>query len=665
MGDLVGIKIPEDEFLDRFRDHLQNAKGAFTSRRERDSLYYAAYAGDPWPPGVKEAMENEDRPTVTHNLALTIVDTVLGEEMNERREVQFQGVGTDLHDIKAAEWLTFLTRTWFAQIDGHRHEMHALFDQLVTGYGWGHVYLDMGKFPFKPALEHVETWEMWPDPRAKDDNLSDARWLIREREWLLEDVEAMWPDKAKDIGARTHSGSTSRIVPQKVVSDYEGDGFEAPGEDTCTVWEYQFKKKERWVAFIEPQTQIRDSLPESEFKKIAKELRAQGMEPPASQPFLRDVFYRAFMAGSAKTDTVILQPPERIPADRFTYVCLTGFRHKLADSGRTEFFGLMHLLYEPQLFAAKVHSMIVEVMARSNKNAVLYEAGAFPNPRKAIEDLAKPGAAIEVADGAVKEGRVQFTTSPPYPNALGELLSYSVGALYRASGITEFLMGNSTRERSNVLIQNYQERSLTLLAPLTDPLEGFRIGIGRVLAAFIQRYVPAEDIDRMIGDEGIEGLTIQMAPDPMTGQMVPQPIATPSSILKELNLMDFDVVVDTGAATSTERQHIWSILSEQGVMKFMAESGVPMDQFFPHLLRLMPIRAEVAKQLGDTMEQQMQQAQAAQTAEGMVQVFSELDPQTQQQVHESIMQIVQQSQPQPEGGEQPAPPAPEGGAPVQ
>lgn len=652
MGDLVGPKVPESKFIEGFRKNLDASKSAFAAWRERAKTYYRTYAGDPWDPDAKALMERQERPPVAYNYTLAVVNTVLGKEMAERKEIEFRGVGArDMRDQKVAEWQTNLVRTWWQQNDGYKHEAQALLDQLITGYGWGHVFVDMSRFPFKPRLEHVEAMEMYPDPRAKDDNLADARWIIREREWPIEDVEAMWPERVDELRAAESRGARSSAAPRVVYSNYEGPTMVAPEEETVRVWEYQFRKKERWVAFVEPTTGERGELPQSDFDSISEDLGAQGQQIPESYPFLRDVYYRAILSGSDKISPLILQKPERMATDQFTYTCITGFREK--SERRTEFFGLVRLVHEPQLWSAKVHSTIIEIMARSSKNTTWFEAGAIIDPRKAKEARSKPGGFVEVSDGAITQGKIHFEQAASFPYGFDAIIQQAINGIHQITGVSEFMMGTSTRERSNLLISNYQEQSSVLLSPLTEPLSGFRIRIGKLLASMIQMYVPAEDIDRMIEDEGIEGLTIEMTPDPQTGQMVQQQIATPAQYLKATDLMDFDVVVDIGTASASERQHIWQLFSQHGLLKFMSEAGIPMHHLFPYLLRMLPIQSEVAMDIGDKMEKEMTQQQEMQTAEGMVEAFQGLDPQTMQQVVQQLMQIVQQQQTQQPQQQQP------------
>jgi len=656
MGSLekrVGPSEPEQDFVEKFRKNLEGSRAAFGQWREKAKRYYKTYAGDPWDWKDRQAMADQDRPPVTYNYSLSIVNAVLGKEMTERKEIKFEGVGKhDFRDQKVAEWQTNLVRTWWAQCDGHRHESQALLDQLITGYGWGHVYLDLSRFPFRVKLEHVDPWEIMPDPKAKDDNLSDARWLIRERRWGFDEVEAVWPDKADQLVASLATTGYSSVYPKVAIADYAQDSFIAPEEDEVTVWEYQFRKKERWVAFVDPQTGERGELQQSEFDEVSKQAEEQGMAVPEWEAFMRDVYYRCYLGGSDQVDTIVLQEPERMQTDLFTYCCITGFREKQIGQ-KTEFFGLMHLLYEPQMWSSKVLSTILEIMARSNKNGLMYEAGSIVDPIKFKEEFSKPGGMMMVEDDALRSKRIELLKPPAYPHGLDMIIQQAIQGMHTATGVTDVLMGTSGKERSNVLMSNYQDKSYTLLTPLTDPLSGFRIRIGRLLAAYIQKYVPEEDINRSIEDEGIEGLTIQTqvdpntgqpAIDPQTGEPIVQQIATPAQYLKQKDLMDFDVVVDLNYATTTEKQSLWQLFAQHGVLQMLTESGVPVHKLFPFIFRMLPVPAEMARELGDDMERELEQQKDLQTAEGMLEAFQEMDPQTMDKVAQQIIQIMQQLQ---------------------
>jgi len=651
----VGVSTPEDDFVVKFRKNLEGSRSAFSPWKEKAKKYYRTYAGDPWSDADRAKMQKEDRPPVTYNYALSVINAVLGKEMSERKEIKFEGVGKhDLRDQKVAEWQTNLVRTWWAQCDGHRHESQSLLDQLITGYGWGHVFLDLSRFPFKVKLEHVDPWEMLPDPKAKDDNLTDARWLIRERRWGVDEVKAVWPEKSESLVASLSTSGHSSVYPKVAVAGYTTNSIVAPDEEEITVWEYQFRKKERWVAFVDPDTDERLELPQDEFDQVQQQAEEAGMQVPEWEAFMRDVFYRCYLGGSEQSDTVVLQEPERMHTDLFTYTCITGFREKIIGE-RTEFFGLMHLIYEPQMWSSKVLSTIIEVMARSNKNGILYEQGSIVDPIKFKEEFSKPGGMMMVEEGALRDKRLEFLKPPSYPQGLDMIIHQAVKGIHDISGVSEIVMGTSKQERSNVLVTNYQDKSYTLLTPLIDPLSGFRIRIGRLLAAYIQKYVPEEDINRSIEDEGVKDLTVRPMVDPQTGQPMMDPetgkpgmeqIATPGQLLKQVNLMDYDVVVDLSFATTSEKQSLWQLFAQHGVLQMLTEAGVPTHKLFPFIFRMLPVPAEMARELGDEMEKELGQQNAMQTADGMIEIFQGMDPETMNQVAQQVMQIMQQMQQQ-------------------
>ncbi|WP_230685840.1 hypothetical protein, partial [Streptococcus pneumoniae] len=75
----------------------------------------------------------------------------------------------------------------------------------------------------------------------------------------------------------------------------------------------------------------------------------------------------------------------------------------------------------------------------------------FENPRKAMEDWAKPDGMIEVKAGALGRGSIQEREAKAYPQGLDRLLEFAVGSMPQVTGINLELLGLVQKEQAGVL----------------------------------------------------------------------------------------------------------------------------------------------------------------------------------------------------------------------
>lgn len=625
------------EFIREAFTRFQGAESASSRWRSEIQQYYDAYGNEIWPDGVREQMEAEGRPSVNPNYATHMVNTVLGQDIAERQEIRFKPVDLSESDGVMADWLTRLVRYFYEKCGGHRHETQARFDQLITGLGWSEIYVDVTQIPFTVKMAHVPAYEMYWDPGAKDTGLQDAEYLFRKRAWDRERVLAKWPD-AKHVlpellgSTRAVAANLTRYREVVPLGTY-GKAREA--QDTVTVLEYQYKKPETWVAYVtDPEVDEATgeviseggeevTVPLSEFHKRFS--AAEGSEkPPRPQEwvkFPKDVYYRCYLLDTHNDELAMLEKPKPIRQNQYTYKAITGLRHVNVNKEQVEWFGLMKLIYEVQLLAAKVFSSTVEMLIRSNKGGGFIEEDALLDWRRFQDERSVPGVWHVVQSGAVAQGKILETRPPSFPPFHGELLGMTQGLIQQMTGISSYLQGTADSERSNVYVSNLQSRSLIALGPLSDPYNAFRLEVGRAMSESIRLYISDRLIDKVINDEGIEGITAQTFVDE-TGQEQTQIIATPAQLLRSRSLSDFDVAVDTGSASPTEKQAVWNTWGQIGpdLARHMPQI---YQEMLPGMVKYLPLPTEATAEMSRKIETQIEEQKQLQTMQGIAQWASQ------------------------------------------
>lgn len=690
---------------------LRRAANASAEWRQQSRIFYRAYSGDPWPEGAREDMEEENRPVANFNYALSQINAVLGQDIADRKEARFEGIGYEPSDSFAGECLTALVRSLYMKCRGNREETEAFQDQLVTGYGWCEGFLNTRRFPIWPALSSVDCAEMYWDPDAKKNNLADARYVIRRKKWSLEDAEAKWPKKKAQLRKLCRAGNPSENpFPKRAAFDgYQTKGESAVdnpelSEESLYVYDWQYKKLEKWMIFRDPRDGRRKKLPAKDFKAEQEAIFAeidpatQEQDPETGEmvggtPYARvdaaelelEQVFRCYMAGKESGVGVVLQNPERLETEMFTYRCATGYRAK-TETGKVRFFGLMSVIFEPQLWTAKALSSAIEHMARSPKGGggfinsdILEDSADFLDKGSKMGhwSLTKPGSDIKA--------NVFERQTPQFPQAYERLFDIAENAMGRLTTITDYFKGTANQERSNVLVTNLQGQTMMVLNPLIDPLSQMRVENAQLIARLAQQHIAPEDFNRLVGQMEAEDVTYTIAKDPNTGMTiwqdqepvkVPIPLSdpatgeplmdeatgepvptTPWDVCSDVDIFEYDVSVDLGPASVTAKQAIWQNWQQtafaQKLLEIYPEVG---REIVPWLIKNQPgLSTDEAQRIEKSVRSLLRQSQTAGTLQGIMESLQQLPPEAVAQVAQAAAQLTMQTQPPPPGAGAPQP----------
>lgn len=676
----------EQQLAKTFQSRFRRSETSFAAWRERCATWFRLYGNDAWSEEDKAAMEEEGRIAVTFNYALSTINVLVGGDQADRKEGRFLGIDGQLYDEKVGEWLTTIVRWIYRHGKGHRHESQAQHDQLVAGYGWVEVFMDDGRFPFRVKPQYVDCLSMYLDPDYKDDNASDARFVICAADVAREDAIARWPGRRAEL-EQLKAATGHRLFPKQPV---RGRHYATPApenasrteeDERLTIYNYQFKKRVPWHAFTDPKTGEKKQLSAEEFEEW-KKAAFTAVDPETGVSlvpeiktikFARECVFRAFLAaggdGASGGDVVVLEEPKRIAEDMFTYRCATGFRRKDGATGQTKHFGLMAVIEQPQQLVAKVLSTLLDMLARNSKGGGFYKPDAILDEEKFKANGGKPGQWTAIADDA--ELGVDIVEREPmqWPSAMDRLLDILVTSIPELSAVTNWLKGTAQTERSNVLISNLQGQSMVALNPILDPMNQLRVELATLCAKLAQQYIAPEDLNKVIGEQEIEGLTHMPVEDPMnpgveainprTLKKALQPIPyqdpetgeqrpiTPADILRNTEILDFHVAVDLGAASSTAKQALWQVWNETGLLAKVIELMPALgDKLMPFMLRNTPgVPAETARELANDIEREIAQQRQMQSFQGIAQAVQGLQPDQQAQLEQMLQQLLAQQQP--------------------
>lgn len=263
-------------------------------------------------------------------------------------------------------------------------------------------------------------------------------------------------------------------------------------------------------------------------------------------------------------------------------------------------------------------------------------------------------------------------SAPPFPQTYEKLFDLAESAMPRLTTISDYFKGTAQQERSNVLVTNLQGQTMMVLNPLIDPMNQMRVENARLMALLAQQHISAEDFNRLVGELEAEGVTFEIAKDPATGQEiwqngepVKQPIfitgpdgqpmtdemgqpipVTPFDTIADRELLEFDVQVDLGPASPTQKQAIWQNWQQTAFAQKILEMYPEVaEQVLPWLVKNSPgLSTDEAKRMEKTLRTALRQRQMQGTAQGIMESLQQLPPEAIQQIIQMASSMLQQAQ---------------------
>lgn len=563
---------------ERYRTAVDQS-GEWREEAEED---YDFVAGDQWDDEDRAKLEEQLRPIITFNRTGPIIEAVSGSEINNRQEVKF--VPRTEGDVEVNELLTGAAHWVRDMCNAEDEESTAFWDMVVCGMGWTETRLDYDEDPDgRIEIERVDPLEMYWDPAACKQNLSDARYVMRIKDVSRREFRVMWPHV--DISQNTNwlavTGPEDFGEPHLASEAFKYENDQSwrydgnrEGKNKYRVVEYQWWQYEEYYRVLNPLTGQIEELEPEQYERIEERVEQYGL-PKVKQR--RRVYYRAFLAG----DTVLEVGTNPCEND-FTYKCMTG---KL-DRNKNTFYGIVRALKDPQRWANKFFSQILHIINSNAKGGLLAEEGAFVNPHKAEDEWARPDSITMLTDGALSNNKVQEKSVGKYPMGIDRMMDFAITSMRDVTGVNLEMLGLAGRTQAGVLEEQRKQSGMTILAPLFNSLKRYRKEQGRVLLYFIREYISDGRLIRINGKQGQQYV-------PLTNQD---------------ETYEYDVIVDDAPTSPNQKEQVWSMLMQ--MMPMIQKAGVPMP---PDMLDYLPLPSTLIdkwkRYISSQMEQQKPQQQ--------------------------------------------------------
>jgi hypothetical protein len=551
-------------------------------------------AGDQWSPEDKAALEEQRRPVITFNRALSIIKAVAGIEINGRHDTVYLPRGTSPGVVKANELLTSASQWMSDGCDAEDEQSEAFQSAIICGMGWTEARISYDEEPDGMYVEaNVDPLEMYWDRAARSKNLTDARRVFRVRKMTLDEAR----DFAKSLGADVFDEDLDAtwaigkdVDPLKAVEERRlraenSSGFSDKHE--VHIVHAQWTERKPVYRVADAVTGWVLELDEERFGEYQALAGQHGLQYSHVRQ-TRIVRKQAFLGA-----TILGEVTECPGKDRFTFQCITGER----DRNKGTWFGLVRLMRDPQMWANKWLSQTLHILNTTAKGGVLAEADAFQNQREAQDTYAQPDAITFTAKGAISGGKIIPKPGQGLPNGYVNLLELAISSIRDVTGINLELLGMRDANQPGVLEAQRKQAAMTILATMFDSLRRFRKQVGRVRLAFIQQFLADGRLIRIVGEDGVQ-------------QAVP--------LLRDQTLGDYEVIIEDAPTSPNQKQETWQFLLQlmpmfKGMMT--PETAVLMLEYSPlpsKLVDQFKQMVEKASQPGEDqqMEKQLQIAGA-------------------------------------------------------
>lgn len=535
----------------------------------------------------KNVLLDMKRPIVIFNRLGVTVDSVAGQEVANRQEVNF--IPRTQGAVKVNELLTSAAKWFRQQCDAEDEESDAFRDTVVCGMGWTETRLDYEDNPQgDPKIDRRDPLEMVWDSSAKKRNLVDMRRLFHvRRDVSLDEARALCPgDPDRPFSDADYNATWLDDAPEgegkpHVVDgqSYNKDGTRAGADDDDTVTLIRAQWWERVPVWLivdpaDPTGNKIKTLDHDTFQEFSRRVKFAGGVMPKAVKSTRKVYKQAYLGN------VLLEIGDAPCKDHFNFKCITGKR----DRNRNSFFGIIRAMKDPARWANKWMSQTMHIMNSTSKGGIAAERGGFfDNEAEGEASWAKQDTVTYLKAGALSGANPKFMAKPvaQFPQSSFELMQFAVASLPAVSGVNIETLGMQSGANQAASLDLQRKQSvMIILQPLFDGLRRYRKEQGRLMLYLIQHYLSD---GRLIKIEGAD----QAEYVPLIKQGVDQ------------DMTDYDVVVDEAPTSANQKEATWAYL--QQILPVIGKMLPPATWLA--LLKYSPLPTSAQKDISDSIKQ--------------------------------------------------------------
>lgn len=585
---------PTDALFQDLRHKVIEARDHFQPWYTEARMCYDMYANRQWTEEDRQILEAQLRPVITFNRVAPVVDSLVGMELNDRKQVNYYP--RTLGDAAINEIYTAAAQYVRDESNAEDEESDAFMDLSICGMGWTDTHLvndrsEDGSFDIQ--IDRVDPLEMSADPNSKKRNRADDRYRVRTRDIPLLEAEGMFPGFEPDeLNAGWASDSNNQELidtPQKYLFTDQASSPDVRSKHKVTIVEIQWWEKRDFYQVLDPTTgeishfdAAQYKLLEERYPKVQQQFMAvtgQMLPNIKAAKYKRKVFRRAFLGNKQ----ILKISPLPYPYG-FSLNCMTGKR----DRNKRHWFGLVRAMKDPQEWANKWLSQVLHVINSNAKGGLMAVKDAFDDFREVEANWARPDFIAWVKD-ANSLNMIKQREQVQFPQGLYQLMDFAISSIRDVNGFNLELLGIADRNQPASLEYQRRQSGMTVLAQFFNALRQYRKAQGKGMLYMIQKWLGDGRLIRITTDEGNEAYI------PLLRQANEQTV-------------QYDVVVDEIAASPNQKEQVWQMLIQ--AMPFLQNMNLPGSAWVD-IIKYSPLPAALSQKIAEAINVPPDQAQQA------------------------------------------------------
>jgi hypothetical protein len=535
----------------------------------------------------------------------------------------FRVTGVTDDDVKIAQMFSDIIQHIWYENDGNEMAADWVKSMLIYGvsylYWYFDEYGDEGKA--KIRFESLNPMDIFVDPEARKEDLSDASSIIFSRMITRERALALFPQFADKIKRVLPSVDDEKMYEGSDMHDEELvkilDEVRDEEKDLLRYFEEYTKQRVQFSAFVDTITGETKELSPDKAEIFKQDIEiAKGLEAGEITEITvwKTRIHKRMIIGS------ILASEDLMPISICPIVPLF-YEHQKNPYPMGAIRGLRGL--QDEINARR--SLMIAHAANTTNSKLLYFKGVFDNETNIDQTWARPSATMGVnPSGNHKLSDLVHTPAPlPLPTALYQLEAEAKHDIEYNIGLFSTSQGDTTNApntfRATLAIEEYGSRRHALYSR--------KIGYalrrsGKVCLAMIQNYMDKTDIIRLVQPAK---LTAEQEPGKQINWPLYDEYGKETEKLNDLTVGEYDLMVVDGSMLPSNR---WALL-ETYMQMYQAQAIDKLElwkktdivdreglqQRFSEMAQMQSQIQQLTKQLKETSNQLTRETQKRATAE--------------------------------------------------
>lgn len=513
-------KKSDEKIIAQARKHFNLCVDGWNEQRKKALDDFQFRIGDQWPDEIKRERLIDGRPCLTINRIPQFIRQITNDQRQNRPTIKISPVD-DKADIETAKIYQGLIRHIWVSSNADVAIDTSLDHSATGGFGFFRIktdYVSPYSFDLEAKFERISNlMSVYFDPSSKEPDGSDSNFAFIFDELTEEDYKNQYPDS--DLSS---------------MQDWKSLGDNSEGwisDKAVRVAEYFYREFEEITLVMLPDGQVFKSDDLEEIPEGSKQRKAK----------IPVVKWLKLNGVEVLEETI--WPGSYIPV-------IPVYGEEIIVNGERHLEGVVRHAKDPQRMYNYWKSTETESITLAPKAPFIGYAGQFEGFESQWAQANKKPKAFLEANATTEATGSQILPLPqrnsiePAVAAISNASMLASEDMKATTGIYDAALGNRSNEQSGIAIQRRNIQSQTSNFHLIDNLSRSIRHAGKILLEIIPQIYDAPRVARIIGEEGNEEVILLNQLFQYKGK--------PTQF--NLNVGQYDVVVETGPSFATKRQ---------------------------------------------------------------------------------------------------------------